>query len=367
MAVKKRLGEMLVDAGIIDATQLNAALGHQRQWGGRLGQCLVEMKLATEEAIVDALAIKFGFEVARLDRLDPYAFEQAKALLPREYATRNSIFPIAADTGVLSVAMSDPTNLSLTDELAFKSGRRIKVCIAGENAIASAVRLHYGEEVSRAREAITIDADDGGEVDPIYDPIGATSSEEMNRFYEQVPPPASVARAVPAPPPPRTTVTTKLAMAAASSPAAAQAAPAPRAPPARPPSELQLEDQPTGTHHIKPETTDSILLEPVHRLDETEEELLPILLDGEPLSPEDATEAQGEVDYAAPGAEGAVRPRELTAEESMILDELGRLAGGDDAAPMIVRPAQLLATLIRLLIRKQLISEQELLDEILRG
>ena len=37
MAVKKRLGEMLVDAGIIDETQLHAALGHQRQWGGRLG------------------------------------------------------------------------------------------------------------------------------------------------------------------------------------------------------------------------------------------------------------------------------------------------------------------------------------------
>jgi len=161
MAVKKRLGEMLVEAGIIDETQLHAALGHQRQWGGRLGACLVEMKLASEESIVDALAVKFGFEVARLDQLEPYAFEQAKAILPREYVTRNSIFPIAADTGVLTVAMSDPTNLSLTDELAFKSGRRIKVCIAGENAIAAAVRHHYGEEASSAREAIALDADDG--------------------------------------------------------------------------------------------------------------------------------------------------------------------------------------------------------------
>ena len=112
-------------------------------------QCLVELKLASEEAIVDALAVKFGFEVAQLDRLEPYAFAQAKALVPQEYATRNSIFPISADTGTLAVAMSDPTNLALTDELAFRSGKRVKVCIAGENAIASAVQAHYGADARR--------------------------------------------------------------------------------------------------------------------------------------------------------------------------------------------------------------------------
>ena len=45
---KKRLGELLIDAGVIDETQLKAALGHQRQWGVRLGQALVDLKLATE-------------------------------------------------------------------------------------------------------------------------------------------------------------------------------------------------------------------------------------------------------------------------------------------------------------------------------
>ena len=388
MAVKKRLGEMLVEAGIIDESQLHAALGHQRQWGGRLGHCLIEMKLASEDSIVDALAIKFGYEVAQINQLEPYAFEQAKALLPREYATRNRIFPIAADTGVLTVAMSDPTNLSLTDELAFKSGRRVKVCIAGEYAIAAAVRLHYGEDLSGAREAISIDADDGAAVEPIYDPIGATSSEQMSRFYQQGPAAAASvpARAVsPAAP-------TKVAMTAAQAPVArgsaravpppaaavqrpAPAAPSPsvpaHAPPARTtrrsPSELQLEDQPTGSHALAPDTTDSILLEHAQASDETTEELQPIPLDGEPLTPEEAAYAGGEVPPEEQWVEGEVRPRELTAEESMILDELGRLAGGDDAAPTIVRPAQLLATLIRLLMRKQLITEQELLDEILRN
>jgi hypothetical protein len=374
-----------------------------------------------------------------------------------DYATRNSIFPIAADTGVLTVAMSDPTNLSLTDELAFKSGRRVRVCIAGENAIVAALRHYFGDESPGAREAIDLDADDGSSVEPIYDPIGATSSEEMSRFYQQSPVvvPAVVATVSRGPAAPARAaapaVPTRLATPAASAPAAKPVpraappttpalrppapasapiqppAPAPRSPapvaapspvpaaspppaaaPAlatrpkpRSPGELQLEDQPTGSLPLQPETTAAILLEPAQAADEGAEELQPIPLDAEPLTPEEAAYAQGDAAYAQGDAayaqgdapygqgeaavpqgevpyqaeapyeeewvEGQVRPRELTAEEAMILDELGRLASGDDAAPAIVRPAQLLATLIRLLIRKQLITEQELLDEILRN
>src|SRR5512145_1196116 len=224
MAIKKRLGEMLVEAGIIDDGQLHAALRHQRQWGGRLGACLVELKLASEEAIVDALALKFGFEIARLDRIEPYAFEQARALVPYEYAVRNRILPISADTSVLVVAMSDPTNLSLADELAFRSGRRVKVCIAGENAIDAAIRSHYGEEAPGQREAIALDVDDGTAMEPLYDPIGATSSEQQSQFFDQ---PSQPARAAPA-----------------ASPRAPAREPVTAARP-RNPSELQLEDQKT--------------------------------------------------------------------------------------------------------------------------
>ena len=106
MTPKKRLGEMLMDAGIIDETQLKAALGHQRQWGVRLGQALVDLKLATEADIVGALAVKYGFGVAELNALEPYGLAQARKLLPREFAVRNNVFPMAADTASITVAMS---------------------------------------------------------------------------------------------------------------------------------------------------------------------------------------------------------------------------------------------------------------------
>ncbi|HSN14289.1 MAG TPA: hypothetical protein VLT61_06620, partial [Anaeromyxobacteraceae bacterium] len=96
------------------------------------------------------------------------------------------------------------------------------------------------------------------------------------------------------------------------------------------------------------------------------EELQPI-----PLEPEAAL--QGEASWgpgaAPPPAEeaGAPPPREFTSEESLILAALDKMAAGDEAVPTVVRPAQLLAVLVRLMLRKQLITEQELLDEILRG
>src|SRR5215470_2169242 len=110
-APKKRIGEMLLEAGIIDETQLRAALGHQRQWGVRVGQALVDLKLATEADIVRALSLKFGFEVAKIHGLEPYGLEQALKLLPREFTVHNNVFPMWADTANVTVAMSDPTNL----------------------------------------------------------------------------------------------------------------------------------------------------------------------------------------------------------------------------------------------------------------
>lgn len=331
---KKRLGEMLVEAGIIDESKLNAALAHQRQWGGRLGAALIEMKLVSEEAIVDALALKFGFEIARLDRIEPYAFEQAKAFVPRDYAMRNRIFPLSADTGVLVVAMSDPTNLALTDELAFKSGRRVKVCIAGDHAIGLAIRHHFGEDMSGVREAIALEPDDTA-MEPLYDPIGATSSEQLDQFFQQSGPAAPVH---PAPAPP--------AVARGSAPRAAS----------RLPAVLQLEDQQTGSLPLEPEPADDVL----------EEELQPIPLDAEPEPVGEAAAAIGEVAAETGHAEAQLPPRELTSEEAEVLAAVWRMADGDEAQS-VVRPSQLLAVLIRLMVRKQWLTEQELLDEILRG
>src|SRR5512136_3124208 len=176
MAVaKKRIGEMLLEAGIIDDTQLKAALGHQRQWGVRLGQALVDLKLATEADIVRALSLKFGFEVAKLDTLEPYGHEQALKLFPRDFAIRNNVFPMWADTANVTVAMSDPTNLSVVDEIRFRTGRRVKVCIAGDHEVADAVRRRYPADGDVQAIALDLDGDSGITGEAVFDPFGGGS------------------------------------------------------------------------------------------------------------------------------------------------------------------------------------------------
>jgi hypothetical protein len=181
--VKKRLGELLVDAGIIDETQLKAALGHQRQWGVRLGQALVDLKLATEQEIVRVLAKRFGFEVARLDQVEAYAHQQAVGLVPREFAVKHNVFPLGADTSTLSIAMSDPSNLAVIDELRFRSGRRVKVSIGGDREIAAAVQAAYPSH-DGAVEAIALDIDDGMDPgEPVMASFGGGSSADFDSFF----------------------------------------------------------------------------------------------------------------------------------------------------------------------------------------
>src|SRR5512137_2400722 len=199
MAPRKRLGEMLLEAGVIDATQLQAALGHQRRWGGRLGQALVDMKVVTESQIVETLSRKLGYEPVHLGTVEyGPALELALRLVPQAFAERHVLLPFAADTGSISVAMSDPTNVAVVDELAFRTGRKVKVTIAGDREIAAAVKRLYVTE-KRHLEAISIDEGDEGPVE-MLGPLDGGYAQPLDAFFSRQaasgPPPAS-----PQPPP----------------------------------------------------------------------------------------------------------------------------------------------------------------------
>jgi hypothetical protein len=414
-APKKRLGEMLLDAGIIDETQLKAALGHQRQWGVRLGQALVDLKLATEADIVRALSLKFGFEVAKLDTLEPYGHEQALKLFPRDFAVRNNVFPMWTDTANVTVAMSDPTNLAVVDEIRFRTGRRVKVCIGGDHEVAEAIKHHYPGDGAVEAIALDLDGDSGVAGEAVFDPFGGGSKDALEAFFGGAPEGGAVPGPAPAPPPaaatapaaqrpaaPRPATATVPAQAAAAPAAAAPrpaaprpgtaaglpaqaqpaAAPRPAAPgtaaprpgapgngpaaparsaaPARPPAPQAAAPAPTfapaPAPAPRPAGRRAVELELEDKTGEHgEAELLaPIELpEGEPVLATDLAPAPGE------------RPqRELTEQEIAILESLDRLASGAPAQPDIVKPAQAMAALIRLLIRKRIVTELEFLDEL---
>jgi type IV pilus assembly protein PilB len=182
MYARKRLGELLVEAGAIDEFQLSAALGHQRQWGGRLGRTLVDMKVVPEPAVVSALARRLECEVAHLDGLERSpALSEALALVTGDFARRHLVLPVALKRNELQVAMADPTNVAAIDELSFRTGRRVKVFLAGEREVARAVKRFYGE--AAAADAIAVDFDRGPSAEddaPVFDQSAAQYQE---RFY----------------------------------------------------------------------------------------------------------------------------------------------------------------------------------------
>lgn len=147
---RKKIGELLVEAGAIDQLQLDSALGHQRQWGGRLGDVLVKRGFLREATIIEVLSKHLDIPMVRLAQthVDPRALQ----LLPANVAEQLRVFPVSI-TGSdrneeLHVAMTDPTDLSTIDQLQFRTRKRIQPLLTSERDIESAIRRHYHDDES---------------------------------------------------------------------------------------------------------------------------------------------------------------------------------------------------------------------------
>jgi type IV pilus assembly protein PilB len=111
-----RLGNVLIERGFVTVEQLNAALEEQRKSAGKLlGEILVERSYCTDDQIIECLATVYGVPYAKLEPriADPKIVE----CLPREYIEKNLVFPLFKIRNSLTVAVTEPTNLFLIDEL----------------------------------------------------------------------------------------------------------------------------------------------------------------------------------------------------------------------------------------------------------
>ncbi|MHA7631070.1 GspE/PulE/PilB domain-containing protein [Corallococcus sp. M7] len=145
---KRRLGEILMDAGLLTETQLRTALAEQRKWGGRLGLTLVQMGVVDESSMVHALSRQLAIPTVNLDTHVPVP--NALQALRVDIAERYTVFPIAYEvpTKTLTVATSDPTNVESLQELAFHSGQKLQVVVATASSIERAIRHHYHGEIT---------------------------------------------------------------------------------------------------------------------------------------------------------------------------------------------------------------------------
>ncbi len=141
------LGALLVQNGAIDKGQLDSARSHQRSFGGRIEEILVNQRMVSEPRLADAISKVTGTRRVKLDVIQPEGAARAK--LPVAAAEEEPAFPVALrDEGrTLWVAVTDPTDITMLDRLATRAGCRVRPVVAGGKEIRRAIALHYrGQE-----------------------------------------------------------------------------------------------------------------------------------------------------------------------------------------------------------------------------
>jgi type IV pilus assembly protein PilB len=137
-----RLGEILVKESLITQDQLQKALEFQRANGGKLGSCLTKMGFITDDDITGVLSRQYGVPSINLKyyEIDPTVIK----LIPQDTATRYQVIPLSRVGSVLTIAMTDPTNVFAMDDIKFMTGFNVEPVVASESAIGEAIVRFYG-------------------------------------------------------------------------------------------------------------------------------------------------------------------------------------------------------------------------------
>lgn len=201
---RPRLGEMLVQAGLITEAQLRFALEAQSRTHARLGRILIDHRMVSEEAVLDTLA-----RIANVPRLDlaraPVEPTVIAALagINADWCLDHGVVPIALDRAhrQLAVVITDPTDISALDELSFRSSARVTPVLGSEHQVQHLVRhLFYGVALDRSvQEAGTpmrpmagmAEMMDGGEIlhdmNEIRNHLQGTTPDASRRPLEEIP------------------------------------------------------------------------------------------------------------------------------------------------------------------------------------
>ena len=151
----RRLGQILIDLGIIDEQQLEAILEEQSARGGELlGRIGVSMSLITEEQLAEALAEQWRTTVAPL--ADMVLRGDVLEIVSEPMAQLYRIIPLSLEGNRLTIASAEPQKIQIADELRVLLGYDIRVCVATEPDIQEKIEKHYSSDTDSVESLINI-------------------------------------------------------------------------------------------------------------------------------------------------------------------------------------------------------------------
>ena len=129
----KRIGEVLVDQGLITEQQLLKGLEHQKAKHLKLGEALVDLNYISESKLIDILSAQLDVQQVKIENVK--VEDKLKRLFSKELCKKYKIVPIYEKDGTITIAMADPSDLRVRDHIKFMTGKDIDAVIASEAKI----------------------------------------------------------------------------------------------------------------------------------------------------------------------------------------------------------------------------------------
>ncbi len=142
--VDKKLGDLLIERGIINQQQLEEALSFQKEKGGLIGESLVELGFAKEEEIAHALTAQYGFPFLSLGNYDINL--EVISLIPGRMVRQYFLMPVDKVGNSLSIAMSNPLNVNAIEDVELLSGCSVQVFVTTSSDIKKAIVKYYRDK-----------------------------------------------------------------------------------------------------------------------------------------------------------------------------------------------------------------------------
>lgn len=144
---KKRLGQLLCEKEYLDRSNLDLALAEQKVEHRRLGDILLELGYVTQTQLNEALALQAGIE--RVELQDISIGGDVIALVPAELVSKYNILPLGRENGNIMVAMTDPFQPQITEDLRLVTGCSVSRYYADPKEMENAILKFYGSNVAR--------------------------------------------------------------------------------------------------------------------------------------------------------------------------------------------------------------------------
>ena len=143
---KRKLGELLIESGLLTIDKLKDALEAQKSTGKRLGEALIDMKIISEEEMAFSLAMQL--KIPFIDLTDYSIKDDILDCIPEEVCQKFKCIPLSMKNSILDVAMADPLDLHIMKDLQFITGYNIQPAIATRSQIMDKLQRHYHPERS---------------------------------------------------------------------------------------------------------------------------------------------------------------------------------------------------------------------------